>query len=179
MILLDCTRRNCNQTTLCNIRYKILHCNDQHNEEDVYHLYRFNNHEDDCETKSKKKFSIPNRIKEIVNEYLNDKATTMPKKIHIKLNGKKYKNGLNKIDEDDKPTLEQIQNFVKYLKKKVFDNNKINDVKQFVKLKYYYYFTFGERIGNGTDETIFELDLLLWICCREYISFSNLCCFPL
>jgi hypothetical protein len=46
----------------------------------------------------------------------------MPKKIHIKLNGRKYKKGPNKIDDEDIPTLEQIQNYVKYLKQKVFDN---------------------------------------------------------
>jgi hypothetical protein len=96
-------------------------------------LYRLNNHEDDFEIKSKKKYGIPNKIKEIVNEYLYEKDITMPKKIHIKLNGRKYKIGPNKIDDEDIPTLEQIQNYVKYLKQKVFDNNKISDVKKFVK----------------------------------------------
>ena len=172
MLMLNCTSKNCNQTTLCNVRYKIFHFNDQHKEEDVYHLYRLNNHEDDFEIKSKKKYGIPNKIKEIVNEYLYEKDITMPKKIHIKLNGRKYKKGPNKIDDEDIPTLEQIQNYVKYLKQKVFDNNKISDVKKFVKDNGYHdnidskeYFTFGESIGNGTDENHFQvgftsLDLL-------------------
>ncbi len=83
----------------------------------------------------------------------------MPKKIHINLNGRKFKKGPNKIDDEDILTLEQIQNYFKYLKQKVFDNNKIFDVKKFVKDNGYHdsidskeYFTFGEIIGNGTDE---------------------------
>ena len=48
----------------------------------------------------------------------------MHKKIMIQLSKKKYNEGENAID---KPTLEQVQNYIKYLKNKISDSNKVCD----------------------------------------------------
>ena len=54
----------------------------------------------------------------------------MPKKISIKLNSKKY---IEKRTQGykvfDVPTLQQLQNFVKYLKTKVCTKNNVEDIK--------------------------------------------------
>ena len=83
----------------------------------------------------------------------------MPKKIEIKLNSKKYVN--KRIDDDrlfDVPTLQQLQNYVKYLKNKVCNNYNIKDVKKLTDNAYYddidpkEFFKYAADVGNGTDE---------------------------
>ena len=47
------------------------------------------------------------KVKDYIRDLINQKNISMPKKIHIKLSGKKYN---QKIKEDELPSLEQVQN---------------------------------------------------------------------
>ncbi len=66
-----------------NVRFKILKCENQ----EIYHLYQLNEHEEDIKLVSKK-HGIQNKIKEYIDDLINDRNISMPKKIHIKLSGK-------------------------------------------------------------------------------------------
>jgi hypothetical protein len=52
------------------------------------------------------------------------KVKNTKQRILIQLSKKKYNEGENAID---KPTLEQVQNYIKYLKNKISDSNKVFD----------------------------------------------------
>ena len=45
---------------------------------------------------------------------------------------------INQSDLFDNPTLEQIQNYVKYMKNKLGNNNSVNDLKEFVNKNKYF-----------------------------------------
>ena len=67
---------------------------------------------------------MSSEVKDIINELIFEKDISMPKRILIQLSKKKYNEGENAID---KPTLEQVQNYIKYLKNKISDSNKVFD----------------------------------------------------
>ena len=101
------------------------------------------------------------KVKDYIRDLINQKNMSMPKKIHIKLSGKKYN---QKIKEDELPSLEQVQNYIKYLKKQVFDHNNRRDVNKFINENGYHenidrneFFTFGEVLGSGTDDDHFQV----------------------
>ena len=107
----------------------------------------------------------------------------MPKKISIKLNSKKY---IEKRTQGYKvfvvPTLQQLQNFVKYLKTKVCTKNNVEDIKKIVTVHKYYddidrkeLFIFGADVGNGTEECIVTVYVYR---CFKSIGFKNKKYFP-
>ena len=156
-IRLDCNSTQCNIEKLCEVKYKILQCTRKAN---VYVMYKLNDHPSGVEV-NKKSRGISNKVKEIINNFVFDNDISMPKKIQIKLGKKKYTEGNDIIDQ---PTLEQIQNYIKYMKTKVSDSNKISDVKKFVDENKYNegledqdFFVFGSKIGNGTDSDHFQI----------------------
>jgi hypothetical protein len=78
------------------------------------------------------------------------------------MSSKKYTTQIDEL-QLDLPTLQQVQNFVNYLKQKVFESNTRSDVINFVEENGYHedideneIFTFGELLGNGTDEENFQ-----------------------
>ena len=155
-MLLSCKNELCNKDRLCNVRYKINKCENK----EIYHLYQLNEHEENIKPVGKK-HGIQNKIKDYINDLITEKNISMPKKIQIKLSGKKYK---EKIEKDELPSLEQIQNYVKYLKRQVFDHNKRSEVNNFINANGYHenierndFFTFGEVLGNGTDDDHFQV----------------------
>ena len=140
MRLLWCSGDQCNKNSACEVRYKILSCE---NKNQVYHIYQLNEHaevdaQENIATKKKVR-GITNYVKDLINVLIYDKDVSMPKKIHVKLNSKKY---IEKRKVEDKvydvPTLQQIQNYIKYLKGKMFETNKITDVETFVNDNTYY-----------------------------------------
>ena len=119
-----------------------------------------NEHEENIKPVGKK-HGIQNKIKDYIDDLINDKNISMPKKIHIKLSGKKYS---KTIEEYELPSLEQVQNYVKYLKRQVFDHNKRSDVSNFINENGYHrnidrneFFTFGEVLGSGSDDDHFQV----------------------
>ena len=147
-ILLYCKNETCNKDQLCNVRYKINKCENK----EIYHLYQLN-----WILKSKK-HGILNNVKEYIDELIYEKDVSIKRYISNYLT-KKYN-----ILQSDLPSLQQIQNYVKYLKRQVFDNNKRSDVQNFIVNNGYHnnigakdYFTFGEKNGNGTDADHFQI----------------------
>ena len=128
-IRLTCSGIECNKEELCTVKYKILRCT---RNDHKYYVYRLNKHRDDMEISSKTVHGIKNKVKDIIDNLIFEKDISLPKKIHIKLNSKKYVEGEIKLNAIDKPTLQQVQNYIKYLKTKVSDTNKVSDVKKFV-----------------------------------------------
>jgi hypothetical protein len=78
-------------------------------------------------------------IKNLINDLIDEKDISIPKKISIKLNSKNY---IEKRTEGNKvldvSTLTQVQNYVKYLKSKVCTNNNVQEIKILVDDHQYY-----------------------------------------
>jgi hypothetical protein len=154
---LVCKNEECNKDHLCDVKYKVDKCDN----DEIYFVYQYNKHKEGLIPKSNK-HGMSNKIKDFINELIYEKDLSKPKKIHVKLSSKKYKNKID-ILQLDLSTLQQVQNYVKYLKQKVFESNKRSDVKDFVEENGYNedineneFFTFGELLGNGTDEEHFQ-----------------------
>jgi hypothetical protein len=158
-IRLVCNSQACNnKERTCEFKYKVLHCSKQH---EKYRIYEHGVHAGVPDTDEKKR-GIKNYVKDMIKECIYEKDISLPAKIQIKLRGKKFKCKFN--EEVDIPSLEQIQNYVKYLKRKLGDNNKISDVKKFAKANKYHedigddeFFVFGEEFGSGGDNDHFQI----------------------
>jgi len=105
---LDCNSTECNVDELCLEKYKILQCS---RKPEVLCLYKLNEHGDGVKINIKRR-GMSSELKDIINELIFEKDISMPKRILIQLSKKKYNEGENAID---KPTLEQVQNYIKYL----------------------------------------------------------------
>ncbi len=81
-----CSDYLCNKNGTCDVKYKILNCE----KNDIYHIYRQNEHEEDLNIEKKTNHGISNFMKDLINDLIYEKDISMPKKISIKLNSKKY-----------------------------------------------------------------------------------------
>ena len=80
---------------------------------------------------TKKNRGISAKVKEIIEEIVKD-YDARPKKIHVKLNKKKYQEII-----DVMPSLQQIQTYIKNFRKESGNNNDLNEIKKLVEdLKY-------------------------------------------
>jgi hypothetical protein len=105
-------------------------------------------------------------VKEIINRLIYDKDICKPIKIFNKLSKRKYKKKFQQ--KIDRPTLPQLQNYVKYIREKIGHSNKVSDLIKFDAENQYYddieedkLFTFGGSFGDGSDESHFHLGIIL------------------
>ena len=120
-IRLRCNSTACNnENEICKVKYKILHCENKKK----YEIYQEGEHASETESVTDCR-GIQNYVKDMIQE-LFEHDVCMPKKIEIRLRSSKYANKFK--NSVDIPSLDKIQNYAKYLRKKLGDNNKISDV---------------------------------------------------
>jgi hypothetical protein len=156
-IRLRCNSTACNnENEICKVKYKILHCENKKK----YEIYQEGEHASETESVTDCR-GIQNYVKDMIQE-LFEHDVCMPKKIEIRLRSSKYANKFK--NSVDIPSLDKIQNYAKYLRKKLGDNNKISDVKAFSKENKFSkdidddeFFVFGGYFGSGPDADHFQL----------------------
>ena len=159
-IRLICHRDDCNG--MCDVKYKVIRCT----KKNKYHIYQLGKHNSESEqsasTTTASNRDIRNYVKDMIKNCIYDKDIIMPKKIEIRL---RSKTNLQKFHNDaDIPSLIKIRNYVRYLREKLGNNNKISDVKKSSELHQYSeeldeneFFVFGEDFGSGTDDDHFQI----------------------
>ena len=152
-----CNDKSCNSQIACERRVKILLC--QKKERVVY--FTKGEHNSEFKLRRPTHFGISASVKEKIEELICT-FDSRPKRLHVKLQKLKSK---NKFNFDHMPTLKQIQDYINNRKKKIGDDNNLNELKTFVEqLKYVDdvtkdddLFTFGEKFGDGSESEHFQL----------------------
>ena len=106
----------------------------------------------------------------MVNQLIFENKVSRPKKLLIELGAKK---------DIETPSLDQIRNFLEYLRMKLGDSNNMEGVEEFVTTHTYFpgydpdkLFVFGVHLGDGSDDDHFyfgfkTLNLI------KHVEFSN------
>ena len=113
-----CASLSCNELKLCKFQYKVLTCLKSESKIKVYSLNEHNLTEQTKPT-NHKSYKICYSVKEKIEEIIFEKNIYYPKKIEEAL--KQYDDLLDTL----RPTLEQIQNYIKYRRRKLRDENNI------------------------------------------------------
>ena len=61
-----CSGYECNKNGTCDVKYKILNCE----KNDIYHIYRQNEHEEDLNIEKKTNHGISNLMKDLINDLI-------------------------------------------------------------------------------------------------------------
>jgi hypothetical protein len=146
-----------NENHLCEVKYKILQCSNK-NKYEIYQIGKQTSEERET-TQCR---GIHYYVNDLIKDLIFEKDISQPKKIEIKLRGRKYASKFK--NEIDIPSLEKIQNYTKYLRQKIGNNNKISDVFKFAEEHKFRelvdddnFFVFGGDFGAGTDDDHFQL----------------------
>ena len=109
----------------CLVEYKALKCP----KKDKFIIMKLNDHEEPIEQREfSTKRGVTPRVKELIEKLIFEYDIGMPKKIHMKIHNK-YKKTIEKTQGENLPTLGQIQDFVRNLRRKLGDTNNIERVK--------------------------------------------------
>ena len=118
-----CSSSTCNQDKIFEFQYKTLTCIKSNWK---LHLYSLNQHNvgDNINQTEDKHYKICDQAKEAIETLIYDKDIFYPLKIF---------NALKKEMIVIQPTLSQVQNYIKYRRRKLGDENSIEGVYNFVK----------------------------------------------
>ena len=154
-----CINQDCNKFDACKKEYKTTICMKSEDANFRKHFFYQIGVHNSIQLHKEKPRGISTQTKDVIEEIIHE-FDCKPKNIHLKLLKPLYKSRI-----DIYPDLSQIQNYIKYRRYKMGDNNRIDDLNEYVRgLKYIegateenQLFTFGNEIGDGTDEDHFHL----------------------
>ena len=125
-IYLICNNASCEGK--CLVEYKAYKC-PKHN---VYIIMKLNEHEEELDQRDfTTKRGITPRVKRLLENLIYEYDIGMPKKLHMKCLTK-YKEKIEACTSEAMPTLIQIQDYVRNLRRKLGDTNNIEDIKKYV-----------------------------------------------
>ena len=154
-----CNDNKCNASAACERQIKLIMC--QKKERVAY--FTKGDHNAGVEARQPKHFGITPSVKEKIEDLIFS-YDSRPKRLHVKLQKLRRK---KKFVFDHMPTLKQIQDFISNRKKKIGDENNLDELQKFADgLKYVDgvtkdddLFTFGTNYGDGSESSHFQLGL--------------------
>lgn len=159
-VYLKCTYEICSGE--CLVKYMIKKCDVSK----VYKFYQYEKHSDKMldkfEVKCNKRtrsHGLPCKVKELIEELINTRNITKPKKLYIKLHDKKYADYIPcQID------IKQIRNYIDYRNKSINGNHDVEGLKSYVEKLIHWdrvdddeLFVFSSNYATGSDEEHFHI----------------------
>jgi hypothetical protein len=151
-----CSSKLCNKDEECPFKYREITCL----QDNCIYLSTLGEHSNHESVDKEKKHGIHQVIKPIIEEIIHRCNISRPKRVHIKLHDKEFE----KIAKSIMPTLQQIENYIKYRRKLIRENSSTAELKEFSKAHHHslvenddQLFVFGDNSGDGSDTNHFQM----------------------